>query len=132
MIENTLKLCKSLPLLQCGKLSLQEVAEVARRAHFFIGADSAVMHIAAAVDTPVLAFFGPSGAFHWGAWDNSCMECGYKNKNGIQTMGKHTVYQVDWECAPCGKDGCDGSKISKCLIEGIDIECVKSILKEKI
>lgn len=132
LIENMLKLCKSSPILLCGRLSLQEVAEVAKRAYFFIGADSAVMHIAAAVDTPVLAFFGPSGAFHWGAWDNSLLECGYKDKNGIQTMGKHTIYQVDWECAPCGKDGCGGSKVSKCLIEGLNVERVKSILKEKI
>ena len=28
------------------------------------------MHIAAAVGTPVVALFGPSGAFHWGPWDN--------------------------------------------------------------
>ena len=28
------------------------------------------MHIAAAVGTPVVALFGPSGAFNWGPWDN--------------------------------------------------------------
>jgi heptosyltransferase-3 len=131
-VQNILKLCKSAPIDFAGKLSLQEVSELNRRAKFFVGVDTAIMHISAANDTPVLAFFGPSGAFHWGPWDNEAGECGYKNRNGIQKMGKHRVYQVDWECAPCGKDGCDGSKISKCLIEGVDMGVVREMIREMV
>ena len=43
-----------------GKLSLLETAAVLARCRLFIGNDSAPMHLAAAVGTPVVTFFGPS------------------------------------------------------------------------
>ena len=30
---------------------------------------------------------------------------------------RHEVVAMDWECRPCGRDGCEGSKISRCLTE---------------
>jgi heptosyltransferase-3 len=32
-------------------------------------------------------------------------------------MGKHRVLALNWECIPCGQDGCEGTKISDCLIQ---------------
>lgn len=122
----------------CGKTSIKQLGAVARKSKLFFGVDSAPMHIAAAVGTPVVALFGPSGAFHWGPWDNNySSEFGvmssefknqYPNRNGIQIFGSHTVIQRDWECIPCGKDGCNGSKISKCL-EDIAVDEVKKIIE---
>ncbi|MGP1685372.1 MAG: glycosyltransferase family 9 protein, partial [Giesbergeria sp.] len=63
-----------------------------------IGMDSAPMHIAAAVGTPVVALFGPSGADIWGPWQVPAR---------VIASG-HT-------CRPCGLDGCGGSKRSDCL-----------------
>ncbi len=117
MVNEILSLCKSSPLNLAGKLTLKQLAALSKRAKLFFGADTAAMHIAASQNTPCVAVFGPSGVFNWGAWDNDCKECGYTSKNGIQKMGKHTMFQVDWDCAPCGRDGCDGSKKSKCLLE---------------
>ena len=51
-----------------GKLSLREMAALSARARLFFGVDSAPMHIAAAVGTPVVALFGPSGEHEWGPW----------------------------------------------------------------
>jgi N-acetylglucosaminyldiphosphoundecaprenol N-acetyl-beta-D-mannosaminyltransferase len=51
-----------------GKTSLAELAGVISQADLFIGADSGVMHIAAAVGTPVVAVFGPSNHQAWGPW----------------------------------------------------------------
>ncbi|MFZ3065551.1 MAG: putative lipopolysaccharide heptosyltransferase III [Nitrospirota bacterium] len=138
--KKILELTKSNPLELLGKTSLKQLGVLSKRAALFFGVDSAPMHIAAAVDTPVIALFGPSGAFHWGPWDNknsvkfsvnSEQLSPYKNRNGIQTFGKHTVIQKDWDCVPCGKDGCDGTKISRCL-EEISIESVIKILDKKI
>ncbi|WP_096257972.1 putative lipopolysaccharide heptosyltransferase III [Lebetimonas natsushimae] len=129
-INKILSLTKSNPMNLSGRLTLKQTAALNKRAKFFVGVDTAIMHISAANDVPVLAFFGPSGAFNWGPWDNDLFESGYTKKNGFQTMGKHRVIQVDWECAPCGQDGCNGSKISECLISGLDFEFIKKNIEE--
>ena len=56
------------PLDLSGRTSLRELAAVLRRADLFIGADSGVMHLAAAVGAPVVAIFGPSNHRAWGPW----------------------------------------------------------------
>jgi heptosyltransferase-3 len=83
-----------------GKISLKELAALSARSLFFLGVDTAPMHIAAAVGAPVIALFGPSGEFNWGPWGDG-----------------HTVIKKDLECRPCGKDGCRGTKRSRCLEE---------------
>ena len=82
-----------------GKLSLKQLGALARSAKLFVGVDSAPMHIASAMQTPVVALFGPSGEFNWGPW---------------QVV--HRVVASDkFPCRPCGNDGCGGSKVSECL-----------------
>jgi len=83
-----------------GQLSLKELAALSRAAKLFIGVDSAPMHIAAAVGTPVVALFGPSGDRQWGPW-------GVPNR--VVTSTRHA-------CRPCGIDGCGGGKVSDCLM----------------
>lgn len=116
-ITNIKSLCQSELLDFSGELSLHQVAALNQKAKMFIGVDTAIMHISAANNVPVLAFFGPSGAFHWGPWDNDMMESGYNQRNGFQKMGKHRVIQEVRDCIPCGKDGCEGTKISDCLMQ---------------
>jgi heptosyltransferase-3 len=82
-----------------GQLSLKELAALTAQARLFIGVDSAPMHIAAAMGTPTVALFGPSGDKEWGPW---------------QVL--HRVVTTDHTCRPCGQDGCGGSKISDCLV----------------
>lgn len=131
MVDEILSSCKSAPLNLAGKLTLKQMAALSRRAKLFFGADTAAMHIAASQNTPCVAVFGPSGVFNWGAWDNEVSECTYTQKNGVQRMGKHTMFQVDWDCAPCGRDGCDGSKKSKCLLE-YPLEAVQEEIRAKL
>ncbi len=130
-INKILSLCKSDPVNLSGKLTLKQTAALSKKAKLFIGVDTAIMHIAAANDTPVIAFFGPSSPKNWGPWDNFQKESGYKREKGIQRMGKHTVIQEEWECVPCHKDGCEGSKISDCLMN-LNIDKIKEIIKEKL
>jgi len=129
-VNSIISYCKSKPINLSGKLSLNQVAYLASKSKLFIGVDTAIMHIAAAVNTSVIAFFGPSGAFNWGPWDNDKKESGYKQKSGIQKMGKHIVIQNNWDCIPCGSDGCNGSKISDCLMK-FDADIFK-IIEEKL
>lgn len=122
------ELMKTLPVDLSGRLNLKGLAPLSRRARLFFGVDSAPMHIAAAVGTPVVALFGPSGAFDWGPWDNAVasgwaaarpqgVNTPYPLRGGIQRFGGNVVIQRAWACVPCGKDGCDGSKKSRCLDE---------------
>ncbi|MDP3260677.1 MAG: putative lipopolysaccharide heptosyltransferase III [Thermodesulfovibrionales bacterium] len=86
----------------CGKTNIKQLAAISEVSDLFFGVDSAPMHIAAAAGTPVVALFGPSGAFHWGPWDNENSKLSikslefktpYPEKSGIQTFGIHTVIQ---------------------------------------
>jgi heptosyltransferase III len=100
LLQEILAVCRTRPLNLAGRLTLKELGALISKARFFFGMDSAPMHLAAAVGTPAVALFGPSGVFNWGPWGQG-----------------HLVLQQDWECVPCGQDGCDGSKISRCLVE---------------
>lgn len=119
------------PLNLAGKLSLTQTAALSKNAKLFFGIDSAPMHIAASQGVPCVGVFGPSGVFNWGAWDNLLFDCEYNAKNGVQSMGKNTMIQVDWDCAPCGQAGCDNSRVSKCLLE-IKTEDIIKICLEKL
>ena len=130
-VFNILSFCKSNPIDLSGKLSLKQTAALNKKAKIFIGVDTAIMHISAANNIPVLAFFGPSGAYHWGPWDNNLMESGYTEKNGNQSMGMHQVISESRGCQPCGQDGCNGTKISDCLIN-LDIDLIKIYIRRML
>ena len=115
-LHNILKLCQSKPLFFDGTLNLAEVTFLNSKALAFIGVDTGIMHLSAANDTPTFAFFGPSYVKVWGPWDNALESNFYPNSNGIQQMGKHLVYQETLQCVPCGKEGCNDSQKSDCLL----------------
>lgn len=81
-----------------GQLSLKQLAALTARAKLFIGVDSAPMHMASAMQTPVVALFGPSGDKEWGPW-----------------KVPHRTIVSNHSCRPCGNDGCGGGKVSECL-----------------
>ncbi|RAX57604.1 putative lipopolysaccharide heptosyltransferase III [Helicobacter monodelphidis] len=91
-IQEILSVCHSQPMNLAGQMTLKEYIALAHHAKLFIGVDTANMHIAAAMNTPVIAFFVASAVFHWGAWDNDLMESTYCNQDGLQRMGKHTIF----------------------------------------
>lgn len=98
-----------------GGLTLKQLGALSAGARFFAGVDSAPMHMAAALDVPVLGIYGPSNAQEWGPWDNEASLNPYLVPNGVQQSGKHIVLQSDRPCVPCLRDGCNGSKVSDCL-----------------
>ena len=128
-IKKILLFCNSDPICLAGQLTLKQTAALNSQAEFFIGVDTAIMHISAANNIPVLAFFGPSGAHHWGPWDNLHHASGYVFRNGVQRMGRHIVISESRHCQPCGGDGCNGSKISDCLMH-LNFELIKECIEE--
>jgi heptosyltransferase-3 len=103
-VEAIVARTKSRPVNLAGKLSLKELGALTARAKLFIGVDSMPMHLAAAMGTPVVALFGPSGEQEWRPWRVA-----------------HRVVTSSHPCRPCGNDGCGGGKVSECLTNlGVD------------
>jgi exopolysaccharide biosynthesis WecB/TagA/CpsF family protein len=69
-----------------GRTTAGQLAAVLSRCELFIGADSGVMHLAAAAGTPVAAIFGPSNHAAWRPW---------------QPGGKTRVLRAAPLCSPC-------------------------------
>lgn len=69
-----------------GQTSLTQLADVIRSADVFIGTDSGVTHLAAAVRTPVVAIYGPTNHQAWQPY----------NPNGLVTVLRSVP-----ECSPC-------------------------------
>ena len=99
LVADMLSRTRAKPLDLSGQLNLKELAALAARAKLFVGVDSAPMHIAAAMQTPVVALFGPSGELEWGPWQ----------------VAHRVVASSVHPCRPCGNDGCGGGKVSECL-----------------
>lgn len=93
-----------------GRLTLKQLAAVLGRACLFLGVDSAPMHMAAAMGTPVVALFGPSGEHNWRPWGDG-----------------HVVVAKPLFCRPCGQDGCNGSKRSDCLDMLTEAEVIAAV-----
>jgi heptosyltransferase-3 len=85
--------------------TLNRLAALIGRARIFVGIDSAPMHMAAAMQTPSVALFGPSGEDNWAPWRG--------DSNLIAQVLTHPAFA----CRPCGQDGCGGSKVSQCLVQ---------------
>jgi heptosyltransferase-3 len=60
------ELAKSRPVIMAGRTTIKQFAAIAKKSALFVGSDSGAMHIATAVDTPVVALFGPSDPREWG------------------------------------------------------------------
>ena len=109
-------LAKRKPVDFSGLLTLGQLASLLKRSGLFFGVDSAPMHMAAAVGTPVVALFGPSDYKVWGP---------YTDKARV------IVKKDEYPCIPCRKDGCGGSKKSDCL-EAITVPEVIRAIEEII
>ena len=112
-VEAILSKSTSGPLNLAGKLSIKELGALSARARLFIGVDSMPMHLAAAMGTPTVALFGPSGEDEWRPWN----------------VAHRVVASTAHACRPCGNDGCGGSKVSDCLVT-LEVERVQSAAEQ--
>ena len=67
-----------------GRTGLKELIAVIKNASFFISNDTGPMHIAAALEIPVFAIFGPANPVRTGPYGSI-----------------HTIISEDLDCAPC-------------------------------
>jgi len=94
-----------------GKTTLGQLAAILKKCDLFIGADSGVMHLAAAVGTPLAAIFGPSNHRAWGPWPRD---------------GHHIILRADLPCSPCSYVGYSVGQRKGCQA----MTCMKAITPE--
>lgn len=103
-----------------GGLGFSEVAYLLSEARAYVGPDTVVTHLAAAVGTPTVALFGPSNPVKWGPWPK-----GYDKDEepyrmiGTQHVANVMLLQGEGDCVPCMEEGCDRhvNSLSRCLQE---------------
>ena len=103
-----------------GKLNLAGTAYLLSKARVYVGPDTVVTHIAAAVGTPTIALFGPSNPVKWGPWPKGYEE----DRNPYRMTGTQHVNNVvlvqgedERDCVPCMEEGCERhiDSFSACL-----------------
>jgi len=83
------QLMKHPPLNLCGKTNLEEAMALIQQCDLFITNDSGLMHVAAALDVPLIAIFGSTNPITTGPW------------------GKRSrIIRISIECSPCLKPEC--------------------------
>ena len=81
-------------------LSLPEITALAARAGLFVGNDSGIAHMAAAVNTPCVVVFGSSNVAHWRPW----------------TKGNSEVVREEMKCQPCHGYFCAEFETPQCIL----------------
>ncbi len=100
-LVNAVKVAMRAPVVDLsGQLTLPELGALIAAARLFVGCDTAPMHMASALGTPVVAWFGPSDERVWGPW----------------RVPHRVVTSTVFPCRPCQINGCGGSNNSDCLI----------------
>ncbi len=66
------------PVTTFHDLTLPEITALASKARLFVGNDSGIAHIAAAVNTPIVVIFGSSNRDHWRPWTDAPSEIVYE------------------------------------------------------
>lgn len=91
-----------------GQFSFGDLATLLSRSRIFVGVDTGITHLAAAVDIPIVVLFGPTDPAQWGPWPQGYEHAlsPYKPK-GIQRQGNIIVVQKEMPCCPCTRGGCN-------------------------
>jgi heptosyltransferase III len=117
-VEQIFRSMPSGTVSMAGKLSLAESAFLISRARYYVGPDTALTHMAAALGTPTVALFGPSNPVKWGPWPK-----GYADDRnpyrmrGTQHVNNVVLLQGEGDCVPCMEEGCErhNDSLSACL-----------------
>ena len=107
------------PLNLAGLLTINESACVIAQARAYVGPDTALTHMAAALGVPTVALFGPTDPLKWGPWPS-----GFDGNHtpwrslGDQTIGNVSIVQGNASCVPCTREGCERhfASFSDCLL----------------
>jgi lipopolysaccharide heptosyltransferase II len=107
--DEVVALSKGKAMSLAGKTTLKELIEIIRGAQFFVSNDSGPLHIAAALNIPVFAIFGPTDPVRTGPYGKG-----------------HTIIREEIPCIPCFRRTCHDLK----CMEGVSVEKVFQAIRE--
>ena len=108
-------LCQSKPMLT-NDFSIEDTTALYEMSDLVVTIDSMSTHLASATNTPVVSIFGPTNDLNWRPW-----------KVKYQVIALSKADDPTFACRPCGMDGCEGTKISQCLVQMSPQMILKSI-----
>ena len=105
-------------IVVAGRFTLSQTACLIARARAYVGPDTAITHMAAALGVPTIALYGATDPVKWGPWP-----AGYTRdvnpwkRLGNQRVNNVTLIQGNIACVPCFHEGCERSiaSYSDCL-----------------
>ena len=89
LVKQLTKLTRAKPAIFIGKTDVLQLAALIKRCQVYITPDSAPMHLAAAVGTPFIAFFGPTDPVRH-----------------LPPARKFTIFRKELNCTPCYSTAC--------------------------
>ena len=95
-----LLLATQVPVSVFDDLALPEITALASNAAIFVGNDSGIAHVAAAVGTPTVVIFGSSNRDHWRPW----------------TDAPNEIVFTEFACQPCAGYECKVFGEPKCIL----------------
>ncbi|MDB6019863.1 MAG: hypothetical protein JWR19_4352 [Pedosphaera sp.] len=106
--------------------TLPQLAAAIRDSRGFVGVDTAATHMAAALDVPTVAIYGPTPADAWGPWPNDWPTASpFKAAGDVQVRGRITLLQQSWPCVPCNRGNC-------CISTRRKVECLEDMTPERV
>jgi heptosyltransferase-3 len=90
-------------------------------AQLYIGPDTSVTHLAAAIGTATIALYGPTDPRLWGPWPAGGLDRPWDGAGTIQNRGNVWLVQnppaCPWSILPCQREGCECrlDSYSRCL-----------------
>lgn len=109
-----------------GMLRLAEVADLLRGCQVYLGVDTAISHMAAAVGAPTIALFGPENPVRWGPWPAGYAEDRSPwSSSGSSQRGNVQIVQASDPCRDCRQGACLRLRSENCRrMAGISSEQV--------
>ena len=111
--ENISQRMQHRPIDLSGKTNLGEAMALIERCDLFITNDSGLMHVAAALDVPLIAVFGSTNSITTGPLSQNSR-----------------IVQVPLECSPCLRPECPKGHLD--CMDQISVEMVFNVVKEML
>jgi lipopolysaccharide heptosyltransferase II len=111
--KELVNMVKNIKLIDaCAKTTVNQLACLIKKCAVYISADSSPLHIASAVNTPVVALFGPTDP-----------------RRHMPTAKNSVMIRKELECSPCYKAKCKNNKCMDLITPEEVLEAVMNLLK---